>query len=93
MIEYIQIYLVGYLIFGPTLYALRFIDEKFTLSDGAIIGWPFMWPILAPIFLISLPPVAVGLAGMVLIAPADIAPIIYAIPPKIRQVLAATLTH
>jgi hypothetical protein len=54
MIEYIQIYLVGYLIFGPTLYALRFIDEKFTLSDGAIIGWPFMWPILAPIFLISL---------------------------------------
>jgi hypothetical protein len=27
------------------------------------------------------------------ITPADIAPIIYAIPPKIRQVLAATRTH
>jgi len=52
--EYIQIYLLGYLIFSPILYSLRFIDEKFTLSDGAIIGWPFMWPILAPIFFGSL---------------------------------------
>jgi uncharacterized integral membrane protein len=48
--EYIQIYLLGYLIFSPILYSLRFINEKLTLSDGAIIGWPFMWPILAPIF-------------------------------------------
>jgi len=48
--EYIQIYLLGYLIFSPILYSLRFINEKLTLSDGAIIVWPFMWPILAPIF-------------------------------------------
>jgi len=52
--KYIEIYLLGYLIFSPILYLLRFINKKLALSDGAIIGWPFMWPILAPIFLGSI---------------------------------------